>query len=116
MRLPIAVDSRAEVNTSALSTLRTALATPLFRIPERSPVPFSDLTGIQGKTAKVAGRRTETECPFRWDGIPSKGVDFTCSDQPVNKSHGGLVMKLVHFVKKLMPEKSLKAYAWYGWI
>ncbi|MER5349355.1 MULTISPECIES: tryptorubin family RiPP precursor [Streptomycetaceae] len=25
-------------------------------------------------------------------------------------------MKLVHFVKKVMPEKSLKAYAWYGWI
>ncbi|MFE7491473.1 tryptorubin family RiPP precursor [Kitasatospora sp. NPDC057541] len=30
--------------------------------------------------------------------------------------HGGAVMKLVHFVKKVMPEKSLKAYAWYGWI
>ncbi|MFE6866211.1 tryptorubin family RiPP precursor [Kitasatospora sp. NPDC057692] len=29
---------------------------------------------------------------------------------------GGAVMKLVHFVKKVMPEKSLKAYAWYGWI
>ncbi|MEV0534467.1 tryptorubin family RiPP precursor [Kitasatospora sp. NPDC050463] len=25
-------------------------------------------------------------------------------------------MKLVHFVKKVMPEKSLKAYSWYGWI
>jgi len=25
-------------------------------------------------------------------------------------------MKFVHFVKKLMPQKSLKAYAWYGWI
>ncbi|WP_371682555.1 tryptorubin family RiPP precursor [Kitasatospora sp. MMS16-BH015] len=22
----------------------------------------------------------------------------------------------MHFVKKVMPEKSLKAYAWYGWI
>ncbi|MFD5915579.1 tryptorubin family RiPP precursor [Kitasatospora sp. NPDC127035] len=25
-------------------------------------------------------------------------------------------MKLVHFVRKAMPEKSLKAYAWYRWI
>ncbi|MEV6974052.1 MULTISPECIES: tryptorubin family RiPP precursor [unclassified Kitasatospora] len=25
-------------------------------------------------------------------------------------------MKLVHFVKKVMPEKSLKAYAWYRWV
>ncbi|WP_420802732.1 tryptorubin family RiPP precursor [Streptomyces adustus] len=25
-------------------------------------------------------------------------------------------MALVRLVKKAMPEKSLKAYAWYGWI
>ncbi|WP_433860057.1 tryptorubin family RiPP precursor [Streptomyces kronopolitis] len=25
-------------------------------------------------------------------------------------------MKLVRFVKRFRPEKSLKAYAWYGWI
>ncbi|MFE7540507.1 MULTISPECIES: tryptorubin family RiPP precursor [Streptomyces] len=25
-------------------------------------------------------------------------------------------MKLVRIVKKFRPEKSLKAYAWYGWI
>lgn len=28
----------------------------------------------------------------------------------------GPVMKFVRFIKKVMPEKSLKAYAWYGWI
>ncbi|MFC0112138.1 tryptorubin family RiPP precursor [Kibdelosporangium aridum] len=26
------------------------------------------------------------------------------------------VVKFVRLVKKVMPEKSLKAYAWYGWI
>jgi len=25
-------------------------------------------------------------------------------------------MKLVRLVKRVMPAKSLKAYAWYGWI
>ncbi|WP_376741642.1 tryptorubin family RiPP precursor [Amycolatopsis balhimycina] len=25
-------------------------------------------------------------------------------------------MKLVRLVKKTLPKKSLKAYAWYGWI
>ncbi|MEU0789069.1 MULTISPECIES: tryptorubin family RiPP precursor [Amycolatopsis] len=25
-------------------------------------------------------------------------------------------MKLVRLVKKALPKKSLKAYAWYGWI
>ncbi|MEV6568553.1 tryptorubin family RiPP precursor [Streptomyces kronopolitis] len=28
----------------------------------------------------------------------------------------GVVMKLVRIVKRFRPEKSLKAYAWYGWI
>lgn len=27
-----------------------------------------------------------------------------------------VLMKLVRIVKKFRPEKSLKAYAWYGWI
>ncbi|MFE2726498.1 tryptorubin family RiPP precursor [Kitasatospora sp. NPDC059327] len=38
------------------------------------------------------------------------------SNSSGSPSDGGTVMKLVHFVKKVMPEKSLKAYAWYGWI
>jgi hypothetical protein len=25
-------------------------------------------------------------------------------------------MRFVRFVKKVLPEKSLKTYAWYGWI
>ncbi|MGW2541902.1 tryptorubin family RiPP precursor [Kitasatospora sp. NPDC001574] len=37
-------------------------------------------------------------------------------NHPVRRPSKGFSMKLVHFVRKAMPEKSLKAYAWYRWI
>ncbi len=31
-------------------------------------------------------------------------------------THAEVSMKLVRLVNKFRPEKSLKAYAWYGWL
>ncbi|MFJ9949661.1 tryptorubin family RiPP precursor [Kitasatospora sp. NPDC091207] len=46
----------------------------------------------------------------------NRNPSSSSSNSSGSLSDGGTVMKLVHFVKKVMPEKSLKAYAWYGWI
>ncbi|MFE0021316.1 tryptorubin family RiPP precursor [Amycolatopsis sp. NPDC059021] len=32
------------------------------------------------------------------------------------ESIGGFPVKFVRLVKKVLPAKSLKSYAWYGWI
>jgi hypothetical protein len=42
-------------------------------------------------------------------GIPDSAASRT-TDLEV------FIVKFVHFVKRVMPKRSLKAYAWYGWI
>ncbi|MEU6327374.1 tryptorubin family RiPP precursor [Streptomyces sp. NPDC047049] len=45
------------------------------------------------------------------------GLDVSCRRTSIPFTmQMEVLMKLVRIVKKFRPEKSLKAYAWYGWI
>lgn len=45
------------------------------------------------------------------------GLDICCRRTGISFAiQLGVLMKLIRMVKKFRPEKSLKAYAWYGWI
>ncbi|MGW7533433.1 tryptorubin family RiPP precursor [Amycolatopsis sp. NPDC054798] len=42
------------------------------------------------------------------------GIDRECGR--TSREDGGISVKLVRLVRKALPSKSLKSYAWYGWI
>ncbi|MGC5364487.1 tryptorubin family RiPP precursor [Streptomyces sp. DT24] len=82
--------------------------------------PAGDLRHIDGSFALGFTFRGDErrKCEFRRAGSVTalRVAESLYRNQPGPSPNGGVFMKLVNSLKKkIMPEKSLKSYAWYIW-
>ncbi|MER6872478.1 MULTISPECIES: tryptorubin family RiPP precursor [Amycolatopsis] len=67
-----------------------------------------------------APKQNDRSGPFRLSSREFPGIRRTvgigreCGR--TSREDGGISVKLVRLVRKALPSKSLKSYAWYGWI